>query len=219
MTENNQQYGGWLRAPSVNPKKCTMVRVEGGSGSIEKEVQFFPIERGEEMDTTENELLERSKEVENLECQLEESNRPKEIMITPDAAPVLRQSVQQEFQDTLKEIDLELAKYDGNVGTEFQLRAEEGSRSPLSASEGILKVEANEGNIVTDETNHVFSVQEISVPSGGPVRGWKHLAREKAASEQGVSSVTAKRGVQEYLEVLEDLVPAKRRCASVKSFE
>lgn len=58
------------------------------------------------MDTTENELLERSKEGENFECQLEESNGPKEIMITPDAASVLRQSVQQEFHDTLKDIDL-----------------------------------------------------------------------------------------------------------------
>lgn len=112
-----------------------------------------------------------------------------------------------------------MAKYDGNVGTEFQLRTKEGSRSPLSASEDILQAEASEGNIVTDETNHVFSVQESSVPSGGPVRGWKRLAREKAASEQGVSSIPAKRGVQEYLEVLEELVPAKRRCASVKSLE
>lgn len=46
LTENDQQYGGWLRAPSVNPKKCTVVRVEGGSGSIDKEVQFFSDREG-----------------------------------------------------------------------------------------------------------------------------------------------------------------------------
>lgn len=27
LTESDQQYGGWLRAPSANPKKCTVVRV------------------------------------------------------------------------------------------------------------------------------------------------------------------------------------------------
>ena len=47
-----------------------MIRVEGSSGSTDKDEHSFSIVRGEEIDTTENELLERSKEAENPECQL-----------------------------------------------------------------------------------------------------------------------------------------------------
>ena len=70
LIEDDQQYGGWLHASLINPKKCTMVRVKGSSGSTDKDEHSFSIVRGEEIDTTENELLERSKEAENLECQL-----------------------------------------------------------------------------------------------------------------------------------------------------
>ena len=36
---------------------------------------------------------------------------------------------------------------------------------------------------ITDENNHVFSIQKMFASSGGPVKGWKHLARDKAALE------------------------------------
>ena len=29
MTENDQQFGGWLRAPATLPKKCSVVKVKG----------------------------------------------------------------------------------------------------------------------------------------------------------------------------------------------
>ena len=54
----------------------------------------------------------------------------------------------------------------------------------MSASEGILKARAGECNFITDENNHVFSIQKMFASSGGLVRGWKHLAREKVALEQ-----------------------------------
>ena len=58
----------------------------------------------------------------------------------------------------------------------------------MSASEGILKARAG-------ENNHVFSIQKMFASSEGPVRGWKHLARDKAALEQVGSSLPTKRGV------------------------
>ena len=73
-----------------------------------------------------------------------------------DTDPVQRLQVQQNFQETLKEIDLGLAMYDGDVGKEIHLGAEEGSGSPLSAFKGILKAGASECNFITDENNHVF---------------------------------------------------------------
>ena len=48
---------------------------------------------------------------------------------------------------------------------------------------------------ITDENNHVFSIHKMFASSGGPVRGWKHLARDKAALEQVGSSLPTKRGV------------------------
>ena len=48
---------------------------------------------------------------------------------------------------------------------------------------------------ITDENNHVFSIQKMFASSGGSVRGWKHLARDKVALEQVGSSLLTKRGV------------------------
>ena len=48
-----------------------------------------------------------------------------------DTDPVQRLQVQQNFQETLKEIDLGLAMYDGDVGKEIHLGAEEGSRESI----------------------------------------------------------------------------------------
>ena len=48
-------------------------------------------------------------------------------MAIPDTVPVQHLQVQQNFQETLKEIDLGLAKYDGVVGKEIHLGVEEGS--------------------------------------------------------------------------------------------
>ena len=60
-------------------------------------------------------------------CQLEETHGPKDFVAIPDTVPVQHLQVQQNFQETLKEIDLGLAKYDGDVGKEIHLGAEEGS--------------------------------------------------------------------------------------------
>ena len=65
----------------------------------------------------------------------------------------------------------------------------------MSASEGILKARAGECNFITDENNHVFSIQKMFASLGGPVKGWKHLVRDKAALEQVGSSLPTKRGV------------------------
>ena len=65
----------------------------------------------------------------------------------------------------------------------------------MSTSEGILKARAGECNFITYENNHVFSIQKMFASLGGPVRGWKHLARDKAALEQVGSSLPTKRGV------------------------
>ena len=60
---------------------------------------------------------------------------------------------------------------------------------------------------------------ENSTFSGGSLRGWKRLARDKNGVVQPGSSSGGKRSVDDCLEGVTDLVPTKRRCASVKSNE
>lgn len=57
---------------------------------------------------------------------------------------------------------------------------------------------------------------ESCTSSVGSLRGWKRLARETDVVVQVGSSSAGKRSVDEFLEGVEDLVPTKRRCASVK---
>nr|POF09443.1 hypothetical protein CFP56_33397 [Quercus suber] len=111
------------------------------------------------MDTSENVVFGRSKEFDSPGSQFEDNHGSKESETTPDALPVQSPNVQQNFQDTLRAIDLELAKFDGDVGKDFQLRAEEGSGCLLSTSEGIMKLGAGESDIEIVETNCVFSAQ------------------------------------------------------------
>ena len=54
-------------------------------------------------------------------------------------------------------------------------------------------------NEVLDETDAL----------GGPVRTWKSLAREKASLVKASPPFTVKRGIQDSLDGLEELVPKK----------
>nr|POE78993.1 hypothetical protein CFP56_54597 [Quercus suber] len=119
----------------------------------------------------------------------------------------------------LKAIDLELAKYDGEVDTDLQPRVKFATLGLLNDPEGLLGAEDGEHVTEIAGTHRVSTSWEKTTSLGGLVRGWKCLAREKAAMEQVSSPIYAKQGIQEYLEVMEDLVPTKRRCASVKSIE
>ena len=74
---------------------------------------------------------------------------------------------------------------------------------------GVCATEIVDANGVLDETDVL----------GGPVRTWKRLAREKAALDKVNPPLTVKRGIQDSLEGLEDLVPKKRRCANIKNKE
>lgn len=193
LTESDQQYEGWLRAPSANSKKCSVVRIEGSVVSTEKEVHFSSPSRGEEMDTSEIVVVDRCKEIENQEGQREEQPGSKVSEVVPDPVPEQNLNVQQNFEDKLNKIDEELARFDASVGS----------------------VQERVGDYVTEvvDTNGVLDESEAL---GGPVRTWKRLACEKAALDKVSPPLTAKKGIQNSLEGLEELVPKKRRCANIK---
>ena len=87
LTESDQQYGGWLRAPSVNSKKCSVVRVEGSAGSKATEVYPSSLARGEEMDTSETIVADRCMENDNQEGLREELPGPEVNEVGPDPMP------------------------------------------------------------------------------------------------------------------------------------
>lgn len=66
---------------------------------------------------------------------------------------------------------------------------------------------AREGaHIIEVADNHRVSIAlEETTSSGGPIRGWKRLARERVAMEQVSTPNYAKRGIQEVSKMVEDL--------------
>ena len=215
LTESDQQYGGWLRASSANSKKCSVVRVEGSVGSTDKEVHSSSLARGEEMDTSEIVVVDRCKENENQENLREEQPALKINEVDPDPMPEQNLKVQQNFEDNLNEIDVELARFDSNAVCEGSNGVCEGvnagidvdSGGFLTASVGI--VQEGVGFCVTENVDANGVLDKTNV-LGGPVRTWKRLAREKAALDKVNPPLIVKRGIQDNLEGLEELVPKKR---------
>ena len=136
MTESDQQYGGWLRAPSVNSKKCSVVRVEGSVGSIAKEVYPSSLARGEEMDTSETVVADRCMENENQEGLREEQPGSEVNEVGPDPMPEQNLNYQQNFEDKLNEIDVELARFDGNAVCEGSNGVCEGVNAGIDVDSG-----------------------------------------------------------------------------------
>ena len=119
---------------------------------------------------------------------------------------------------------MELARLDGNVVCEGSNGVCEGVNVGLEADSGgfltasVGTVQERVGECVTEivVANGVLDETEAC---GGPVRTWKWLAREKVALDKVSPPLTVKRGIQDSLEGLEDLVPKKRRCANIKNKE
>ena len=224
LIESDQQYGGWLRAPSANSKKCLVVRVEGSVGLKAKEVHSSSLARGEEMDTSEIVVVDRCKENENQEGLREEQPGSEVNEVGPDPMPEQNLNYQQNFEDKLNEIDVELARFDGNAVCEGSNGVCEGVNAGIDVDSGgfltasVSTVQEKVGECVTEIVveNGVLDETEVR---GGPVRTWKQLAREKVALDKDSPPLTVKRGIQDSLEGLEDMVPKKRRCANIKNKE
>lgn len=109
------------------------------------------------------------------------------------------------FRKFLNEIYMGLSKFDGQ-GTNF---------SPLRTMTGLVLPSSDSKSLEVQQ----ISVTEGSNLIGGQIRRWKWLARELVATLKEGGPLSAKRGIQEGIEVEEDLVPTTRRCAIIKNFE
>ena len=176
------------------------------------------------MDTSEIVVVDRCKENENQEGLREEQPGSKVNEGGPDPVPEQNLNYQQNFEDKLNEIDVELARFDGNAVCEGSNGVCEGASVGIDVDSGgcltasVGTVQERVGDCVTEivDANGVLDETEAW---GGPVRTWKRLAREKVALDKVSPPLAVKRGIQDGLEGLEDLVPKKRRCANIKNKE
>ena len=152
------------------------------------------------MDTSEIVVVDRCKENENQEGLREEQPGSKVNEVGPNPMPEQNLNYQQNFEDKLNEIDVELARFNGNAVCEGSNGVREGvnagididSGSFLTASVGT--VQEGVGDCVTKivDTNGVLDETDAW---GGLVRTWKRLAREKAALDKVSPPFTVKRGI------------------------
>ena len=123
------------------------------------------------------------------------------------------------FDDTLKEIDAALNVFadTSNVSPRLKEVCLDDVQSGGIITGKEVGVEATSAVVQEDHGANIDV--ENSTSLGGSLRGWKRLARDKNGVVQLGSSSGGKRNIDDCLEGMADLVPIKRRCASVKSNE
>lgn len=191
-----------MRAPPMVPKKCSVVKVEGCDREEAKEVLHpSTINVSEERASSEDEEIGlcRTDDVHigqaMSECGLEGE------VDTLESLGVKTASTTTNFQEILKEIDLGLSKYDSPVMIS----------SPPRIEDGMVFQTGNPGKcLVSKEGVQTTSTVEGSTPLGGQFQTCKRLDRELVVIVQASVSTSTKCGIQECMEVVEELVPTKK---------
>nr|POE71557.1 hypothetical protein CFP56_12784 [Quercus suber] len=171
------------------------------------------------MDTSENIVLglERSGVIQSSEA-VEEQGIVEEVGIKGPFVG-MNSSGQENFEDKLREIDSDLAVFDDeNLANP---RSIEVVSVDVHSSENIMGMGLGTEGIGArvQEDFRVSTGLENCNFSGGSLRGWKRLARDREVVVQPGSLSGGKRSMDVCLEGEANLVPTKRRCASVKSNE
>ena len=216
-----------MRAPTISPKKCSTVKVDGceedkdrdGQKTIPSQAtnedtdrdkqQNLPRQATDEMDTSENLVLGVGRiEVTQAGETVEAYGTGDEIGLEGGIG---------NFDDTLKEIDPALNAFDGT--SNVSPRIKEACLDDVQSGGIIIGKEVGvEATSAVVQEDHGANIDN-STSLGGSLRGWKRLARDKIGVVQLGSSSGGKRHIDDCLEGMADLVPTKRRCASVKNNE
>lgn len=216
LTEQDQQFGGWLRVPPITAKKCSVVREEG-CGAVMEDAKEQQAERNEEdpMDMSEVQVYGNSgvPQIDEEQPQVDNGDFGVSSQDSKDAGEPLRTSLKnfvgqgvssnEQFHEKLKKIDAKLAKFDS-----------------LKSSVHSSFISKEHNSLLEQVDPH--QVQETEEESEAPrsiTQGWKWLLRIREASQAEPSLGQQKRRVQAILEDEDDLVPLKKCCASAKSNE
>ena len=201
-----------MRAPTISPKKCSVVKVDRCEEDVERDRQQTPSRQAsDEMDTSENIVLGAER------IGVTQTRETMEVHDTVEGISL--EGGKGNFDDTLKEIDSALnVFYETNTVSprlkEVCLDAVHSSGTITGMGAGVEAI----GALVQEDHRAIIDV-ENNTSSSGSFKGWKRLARDKNGVVQSGSSSGGKISVDDCLEGVADLVPTKRRCASVKSNE
>ena len=200
LTAKDQQFGGQLRASASLPKKSTVIKVEGFQREKVRD------DRPHSDDTVSNASDELGLNRLNVAPigPVQSEDKQEVGMDTAENLVVKPCNYKNDFQEVLDEIDMGLSKFDGQNTVE-----------PLSSMTG-LAIPSDDSN--SPKVQHSLVTEGVT-PLGGQIRCWKRLARELATTMKEGGPFSAKCGFQEGMEVEDDLLPAKKHCASTKSFE
>ncbi|XP_050242446.1 uncharacterized protein LOC126691441 [Quercus robur] len=168
LTEKDQQFGGWMRGPMIAPKKCSMVKVEGCEEDMDRDRQQSSSRHdNDEMDTRENTVvvLERNGVFHPSEA-VEEHGVDEGVRLMGNFVRTNR-SGQGNFDDKLREIDSDLAAFDGDA---IDSVATPSGETIMGTGTGI------DGNVEQEQVDYRASVDlENCTPLGESLRGWKRF--------------------------------------------
>ena len=194
LTEQDQQCGGWLSGPPIIAKKCSVVRVDGFGVAdkdqverqawmnVEEPMDIFEVQvcgnsRGSRVEGEPNRVNQG--ELRTIAQASEEFFEPIQTSLENSKGRVVLSNEQ--FQDRLKEIDKELAKFDSSECRDPSLtHSEEQQTTPIRVDRQLVK-----------------DSEEEFVASRGLTRGWKRLLRLREASTTDPSLGQSKQKVQE----------------------
>ena len=161
-----------MRGPMIAPKKCSMVKVEGCEEDMDRDRQQSSSRHdNDEMDTRENTIvvLERNGVFHPSEA-VDEHGVDEGVRLMGNFVRTDR-SGQGNFDDKLREIDSDLAAFDGDA---IDSVATPSGETIMGTGTGI------DGNVEQEQVDHRASVDlENCTPLGESLRGWKRLARER----------------------------------------
>ena len=212
LTESNRQFGAWLRAPTYNTRKCSAVRVGGeeeaksdgrGDEALEK-VDAALGGRNEKVSTSEPDDSHRRKERKGVQSNARTETH---AFSGPSNYEVHDSSGNPDFQDTLRDIDAVISKFD---------KHEMGSK-PSGLGSSLDQAEAQGPSITMGDMGCPVSTEEELNQVEGPLsveqklRGWKRLVQDRPHNETQAMPIQRKRVLREE-EEHEPGTPWKKLC-------
>ena len=184
LTESDRQFGAWLRAPTYNTRKCSAVRVGGeeevrsdgrGEEAVDKDDVVLG-GRNEKGSRSEHDDSHRRKEREGVQTIARMETR---AFSGSSIYEVRDPSSKPDFQDTLREIDAAISKFD---------KPEMGSK-PSGLGSSLDQAEAQGPSITMEDLGCPMNTDEEMNQIKGPpsaeqkLRGWKRIAQDRPHNE------------------------------------
>ena len=219
LTENDRQYGAWLRAPTFNSRMCTTIRVGGvdeeASGDeptvgVEKEVrsESISVPSEENGSTWAHGAKPRG---EDGGVRTVTSAKPPQVAtdyVISEGAIISENNARGklDFQEVLRGIDVEISKFDSTVVGSGLI----GPDVALVPSEGCPTSNTRDGVGLSSELIMVDSIQGSPQDHNYKTCSWKRLLRDRNPTETQPVPIMKKRPIRDSEDISEDVQAGKK---------